>query len=480
MEVRTNGLQAVNPVQAEEETRPEEAVTSTGLVSVVVPTRNERSNMAPLLARLAALRENHRLEIIVVDDSDDGTAEAAEYAAVLLGLGAGEWTVVHRQAPRRVGGLSGAVVEGLALASGEWVVVMDGDLQHPPETIDEMLALAAEQNAGLVVAVRRDAEHGYDSLSPVRRTISRTFRSTARAVLPRLIGELSDPMSGFFTVRRDALDSVGSAPRASRSCSKIVDAIRSCELPSSRSSSAAGAGESKANRSARRSLRPPTAWPWMSRCVVPPVTGYWYDIHGLYSIRSEQALAGAREVPASIDSASRPIADVEVGGLLEGPAGRDDRPQRQQPASCRYRERAGFAVDVDPLRHQHARFGSRVRGQVAARALHERRRADPAVAAGGDGITCSSTPRASPTRTALPDHGPDRHRQDDDDAEGARAGAVTASCPTISPCSSPRGRMLTLPEAAHDQSAHRSRVARDGPEPQGAARAQGAEPAPLP
>src|SRR5262245_25282170 len=94
------------------------------IVSVVIPTRNEAGNIEILLRRLERVAPALPLEIIFVDDSTDETPRTVEE------VGAGCARVVrliHRPPDRRIGGLGGAVVEGMREARGEWVCVMDAD-----------------------------------------------------------------------------------------------------------------------------------------------------------------------------------------------------------------------------------------------------------------------------------------------------------------------------------------------------------------
>src|SRR6185312_16939066 len=124
------------------------------VLSVIVPTKDEVENIRPLLARLAKVAPGVGAEIIFVDDSSDGTAEEIERLAVDQVRSV---TVIHRPAGQRWGGLGGAVVDGLAHAHGTWACVMDGDLQHPPELIEELLEAAEDQPVDLVVASRYTA-----------------------------------------------------------------------------------------------------------------------------------------------------------------------------------------------------------------------------------------------------------------------------------------------------------------------------------
>ena len=94
-------------------------------LTVIVPTRNEKDTIEPLLARLGPAVAPLGAELVVVDDSDDGTpdllAEAAGTCPVPVRL-------LHRPPGSRKGGLGGAVIAGARQARGEWVLVMDADL----------------------------------------------------------------------------------------------------------------------------------------------------------------------------------------------------------------------------------------------------------------------------------------------------------------------------------------------------------------
>jgi putative flippase GtrA len=171
-------------------------------LTVIVPTRDEADNVAPLLEALEQAVPD-ATEIIFVDDSDDETpravAEAGERCRHEVGL-------IRRPPDRRGDGLGGAVVEGMCAARAPWVVVMDGDLQHPPQVIAEMLAEAARSEADLVVASRRCPHGDAVTLKRTRSLVSRSTTLLARALFGRRLSAVSDPMSGFFLVRREAVD----------------------------------------------------------------------------------------------------------------------------------------------------------------------------------------------------------------------------------------------------------------------------------
>lgn len=167
-------------------------------VAVVVPTRNEAGNIVPLLQRLPLVES-----VIFVDDSDDGTPEVVEQVAA---GSASPVTLVHRPRGQRGDGLAGAVTAGVRLVESPWICVMDGDLQHPPEVIDRLMARAAVEDVDLVVASRRNWESINEGLGPVRRVVSWVFGRAALALFEPSLAGVTDPLSGFFLVRTKALD----------------------------------------------------------------------------------------------------------------------------------------------------------------------------------------------------------------------------------------------------------------------------------
>jgi dolichol-phosphate mannosyltransferase len=174
-----------------------------GAVSLIVPTRNEAGNISQLLVRLDRLPAGVLGEVIFVDDSDDDTPAAIAYLAPSFEF---DVDVVHREPGDRAGGLSGAVVEGFRRARGEWLGVMDADLQHPPDVLADLFATGRSAGADIVCATRNVGGGGRDGLGAARDVISKSFATFARRAFPRRLRGVSDPMSGFFLVRRSALD----------------------------------------------------------------------------------------------------------------------------------------------------------------------------------------------------------------------------------------------------------------------------------
>ena len=171
-------------------------------LTVIVPTRNEVDNIAPLLDRLERALTGKSAEVLFVDDSTDTTPEVIRQQETtrLLPVRA-----ITRPVDRR-NGLSGAVVDGMGAARGRWMCVIDADLQHPPELIPHLLDQANRTGADMVVASRQADFLGPVGLSRARALTSQLLTILARMVFPRVLKNVSDPLTGFFLVRRSAVD----------------------------------------------------------------------------------------------------------------------------------------------------------------------------------------------------------------------------------------------------------------------------------
>jgi dolichol-phosphate mannosyltransferase len=170
-------------------------------LSIVIPTYNESANVPILVAQLTALLDQElpsAYELIVVDDnSPDRTWEvAAQMMADYPQL----W--VMRRTEER--GLSTAVIRGWQAARGRVLAVIDADLQHPPDSILKLYREVV-QGADLAVASRHAEEGGVSDWSLIRRCLSRGAQVLGLMLLPEVLGRVTDPMSGFFMVRRSAI-----------------------------------------------------------------------------------------------------------------------------------------------------------------------------------------------------------------------------------------------------------------------------------
>ena len=167
------------------------------LLSIIIPTYNECENIAVLLKSLCGLLVSLTgdYEVIVVDDiSPDGTAEVvAEFAKKNPAV-----KLLRRKNKRD---LSAALSDGFDDAKGTYLIAMDADLQHDPAAVMRMLALAENDTVDLVVATRYADGGGTSDWHGARLLLSRTATRFTAWVLHT---KISDPLSGYFLLRRDA------------------------------------------------------------------------------------------------------------------------------------------------------------------------------------------------------------------------------------------------------------------------------------
>ncbi len=170
-------------------------------LSVIVPTYNERLNVAELVRRLDATLAGRRWEAVFVDDdSPDGTADAVRALAQ---------TDPRVRCLQRLGrrGLSRAVIEGVLSSSAPCIAVIDADLQHDEAALPAMLARLeggdGQPPVDLVVGSRYAAGGSLGAWDAERARMSRLATALANRLVPT---GLSDPMSGFFVMRRASFD----------------------------------------------------------------------------------------------------------------------------------------------------------------------------------------------------------------------------------------------------------------------------------
>lgn len=173
-------------------------------LSIIVPTFNEGCNVLQLAERIAnSLRDHNSYEVLFVDDSTDDTELYLQH----LTRQYPEFRYVHRTEKR---GLASAVMEGFHIAHGHIIVVMDADLQHPPEIIPKMLDTIRE-GSDIVVPSRFVRGGGDGGLNWLRKIVSWSARWIARLAIPRA-RPISDPTSGFFAIRRRVIEHVTLQP----------------------------------------------------------------------------------------------------------------------------------------------------------------------------------------------------------------------------------------------------------------------------
>ncbi len=165
-------------------------------LTVEIPTYNERDNLPILVNKLQNLGLD--LEIVIIDDnSPDRTFEVADE----LSQQYSNIKVIKR--PGKMG-LASAIADGLKVASGKYVAIMDADLQHPPETLVKMLNEAKSGN-DIIIASRYISEGSSGKFSFFRKIVSKGATFLAHAIL-RETRNVKDPMSGYFIFRKDILD----------------------------------------------------------------------------------------------------------------------------------------------------------------------------------------------------------------------------------------------------------------------------------
>ena len=165
-------------------------------ISIIGPTYNERDNVLPFVKRVEATLGSLDWEVIFVDDnSGDGTASEA----FQLSRDNARLRLVLRLMDR---GLAKSSIQGMLSAKGDLLCVMDVDGQHDPAVILEMVARMEQEGLDIVSAARRlnEMQQG-EALSPLRNSISRIGNKLCSLLLGR---DLSDPLTGFFIIRRDA------------------------------------------------------------------------------------------------------------------------------------------------------------------------------------------------------------------------------------------------------------------------------------
>ncbi len=177
--------------------------------SLIIPTYNESRSIEEVCRRASAVLKSAGIdyEIIVVDDdSPDETWKVAEGYA---------WKDASVKVIRRLNekGLATAVIAGWKQAQGDVLGVMDGDLQHPPEVLARLIrGIQADKNTDIVIASRYIKGAGVSRYNIFRRGISRFATRMSYFLLPGSAGKVTDPMSGYFVLRREIIERVSFNP----------------------------------------------------------------------------------------------------------------------------------------------------------------------------------------------------------------------------------------------------------------------------
>lgn len=205
----------------ETETEPSQGRASAASVSVIIPTYNERENIGAALNRCSAVLEATEYEyelIIVDDDSPDGTWKFVEET-----YRDDDHVHVLRRTEHK--GLALSIMAGFHAASMDSLVVIDSDLQHPPEKISELLA-ALETGADVAIGSRYTQGGEIQNWSRFRRVVSKGATGLAKLAIPTARG-VSDPMSGLFAVRRSVISGVQLEPQGYKI---LLEILSRCEI----------------------------------------------------------------------------------------------------------------------------------------------------------------------------------------------------------------------------------------------------------
>lgn len=165
-------------------------------ISIVVPSYNEEDNVGNLVKRIGDSLSGIDYEIVFVDDSTDRTPEKLREIMK-------ENSRVRMKHRTNEKGLATAVICGFRIAKGDYLAVMDADLQHPPEILRSMYAVM-ESGADFCIPSRFIPGGSDGGLNLYRKMVSGVARYIGKIFLPSL-RKITDPTSGLFMFRKEAL-----------------------------------------------------------------------------------------------------------------------------------------------------------------------------------------------------------------------------------------------------------------------------------
>jgi len=174
------------------------------MISIIIPTYNEAKNVPELLSRIHNVMKTIDYEVIIVDDSSpDNTGKVVLNQSMYYHYPVKLVTRASKQ------GLATAVVRGCKEAIGDIIVVADADLQHPIETLEQMLL---EMSVNDIVIASRYVDTGKIEKWSIKRQITSDGARTLAKILFPKIKNISDPMSGFFAFNKKVIDGVELRP----------------------------------------------------------------------------------------------------------------------------------------------------------------------------------------------------------------------------------------------------------------------------
>lgn len=314
-----------------------------GEVTIVVPTRNERDNVQPLLRSLEQTTRGIDTTVIFVDDSDDDTPIRIADESLLFNSATFRTQLIERVGGERIGGLSGAVLAGIEAATTQWVCVMDGDLQHPPATLLDMLDRAMDTDTSIVIASRYTNDGSNAGLSRRGRKVASTMAGQlAKSVFAGPLRNVTDPMSGFFVVDKSRLDTRLIRPRGFKILLEIL--VSHPELhPSEVAFTFGGRGSGESKASAKQGMEFVRQLRQLKATAASRLT-WRYNIHDIVAVESDKALPELEKFLAR-SVRGLPTICVRVASLNYVPLGESLDLTGDVPVVS-YRERTGFGMSL--------------------------------------------------------------------------------------------------------------------------------------
>lgn len=186
------------------------------ILTIALPTFNEKDNVIPLLNKIkdAFEEKEYDYEILFIDDSTDETPDIIKKQMKIDE----HIRLIHRMGKERTG-LATAFIRGFKEAQGEYICCLDSDLQHPPEKIPQLLKTAITDNADIVAATRYAKGGSAEGLGSLRTFygIYRRLVSLGMKYFTQILfiptRKTSDPLGGFFLFKKSLLENKTLQPK---------------------------------------------------------------------------------------------------------------------------------------------------------------------------------------------------------------------------------------------------------------------------
>jgi dolichol-phosphate mannosyltransferase len=198
----------------------QQTYTVSSPVVLLVPTRNETANIAEFLERVGRTvgTDTTPVTVVLVDDSDDDTlALARAHCPPTIDLHA-----FFRPPDDRVGTISGALLFGLRHIAADVVVVIDADLQHPPEVLPKLIAPLVDDAADVTVGTRYVPGGSASGLTTRWRRLASRWAGLAIHILFPRTRAVTDPASGLFGYRTETVAGIALRPVGFKMLTEIL------------------------------------------------------------------------------------------------------------------------------------------------------------------------------------------------------------------------------------------------------------------